>query len=125
LPVLFANHSFIATPLHVIARLEDLSWRGNKVMTSEKTINSGWIKNLGWYVIEFETIFVLLSDASPIRGIAVFRINPKTFVNVIIFPQYASVAIGVLAAVINFVRAFCFSSEARPISPLKEIKIQP
>ncbi len=125
LTVLFANHSYIATPLHVVSRLEDLTWRGNKVMESEITDNSGWIKYIGWCIVCCETLFVVLSNASPIRGTTVFYIDETMLLMAILAPQYLSVMIGVWLALYKMICGCVSTSHPRnfPAEPF-EIRVQ-
>jgi hypothetical protein len=101
LPVLFGNHQYISTPLHVVSRLDDLTWRGNKVMQSEITKRAGWTKISGWMIVISQSVFILLSDASPIKYTSMFKVNQYWFISVVLAPQILPLVIGVWLALIN------------------------
>ena len=120
-PLLFAGHQYNATPLHVASRLQDLTWRGNKVMQSEHTVNSAWVKYCAWIIIFIETMVVLLSNASPIAATRVYHVNIEVFTLFILASQFAGIAVGFWLCFENGVRAFCrFVTKDRSLPRLEE-----
>ena len=107
-PILFSAHQFNSTPLHVASRFQDLTWRGNKVMQSESTKHSGWVKWwCGWSIVFTETLFVGLSQCSPIHGMRFFHIDKIGFVIALLIPQIFPIVIGSFLALQNLGGVVC------------------
>lgn len=120
LPVLYGNHQYISTPLHVASRLSDLTWHGNKVMQSEKTKRAEWTRFVGWACVVTQTIFILLSNVSPLKWWMdpCFTINKAAFVIIVLLPQVAPLVIGFSLAAKNFV-SFLVKLLAKVVRPKK------
>ena len=119
LPLFYAIHMYTASPLHVAARLQDLTWRGNKVMQSEETMDSKWVKYLGWIIVSVESLFIVCSSASPVRGLKFlqcFHIHKSAFIVVILAPQFLMLTIGSFLMFQNM-----FKSAARFLTQHSEV----
>lgn len=107
-PILFSMHQYNSTPLHVVARLEDLTWRGNKVMQSEVTKHSWWTQYCGWTVVVIDTLFILGTQASPLNFTRYVYVDKVGFVIFLLFPQLIPMALGFWLFVEYYLRV-CFA----------------
>ena len=106
-PILFSMHQYNSTPLHVATRLQDLTWRGNKVMASELTKHSAWTQWVGWVIVLIDTAFVLLTQASPVAFTKCIYVDKVGFVIFLLAPQIVPMALGFWLCIEYFIRSLC------------------
>jgi hypothetical protein len=112
-PLLFSMHQYNSTPLHVATRIQDLKWRGNKVMQSEITKHSSWTQYVGWLIVLIHTAFVLLSQASPLAFTKTVYVSAISFVIFLLAPQVVPLVVGFWLCIEYFIRE-CRSPPMRP-----------